>query len=168
MPYIRDTRRSIGLDGFILKVSDLGGDPANLTGKRFRDRVALGAYGADIHPVTTCAFPGYVNAGHETLPFCIPFRSLDQRAIRQPPRRRQDDGPELPGQLGHPTPPDRVVDRHRRRRRRRRHEQERLDRPPGVRAHRRDAGPRPRRKTPIDWTINGETYPEPEGEETPL
>lgn len=76
MPYIRDTRRSIGLGGFILKVSDLGGNPANLTGKRFRDRIALGAYPADIHPVTTCDFPRYVFGGHETLPFCIPFRAL--------------------------------------------------------------------------------------------
>ena len=76
MPYIRDTRRSIGLDGFILKVGDLGGDPANLTGKRFKDRVALGAYAADIHPLIKCEFPSYINAGHETLPFCIPFRSL--------------------------------------------------------------------------------------------
>jgi FAD dependent oxidoreductase len=76
MPYIRDTRRSIGLDGFILKVDDLGGDPSKLTGKRFRDRVALGAYPADIHPVLTCEFPRYVYSGHETLPFCIPFRAL--------------------------------------------------------------------------------------------
>jgi len=76
MPYIRDTRRSIGLDGFILKVGDLGGSPANLTGKRFKDRVAIGAYTADIHPVVNCPYPSYVNAGHETLPFCIPFRAL--------------------------------------------------------------------------------------------
>ena len=76
MPYIRDTRRSVGLDGFILKVADLGGEPSNLTGKRFRDRVALGAYPADIHPVVNCEYPRYVFSGHETLPFCIPFRAL--------------------------------------------------------------------------------------------
>ena len=76
MPYIRDTRRSIGLDGFILRVADLGGEPSNLTGKRFRDRVALGAYPADIHPVINCEYPRYVYSGHETLPFCIPFRAL--------------------------------------------------------------------------------------------
>jgi hypothetical protein len=76
MPYIRDTRRSIGLDGFILKVADLCGDPSNRTGKRFRDRVALGAYAADIHPVVNCRFPAHVDAVHETLPFCIPFRAL--------------------------------------------------------------------------------------------
>jgi hypothetical protein len=76
MPYIRDTRRSIGLDGFILKVADLGGEPSQLTGKRFKDRVALGAYAADIHPVINCDYPRYIYGGHETLPFCIPFRSL--------------------------------------------------------------------------------------------
>ncbi|WP_435022131.1 FAD-dependent oxidoreductase [Tundrisphaera sp. TA3] len=76
LPYIRDTRRSIGLDGFILKISDLEGPVANLTGKRFKDRIALGAYPADIHPVTGCDFPSYVHAHNDTLPFCIPFRAL--------------------------------------------------------------------------------------------
>ena len=77
MPYIRDTRRSIGLDGFILKVADLGGEPSHLTGKRFRDRVALGAYPADIHPVTDLRVPAYTSTtASETPPFCIPFRAL--------------------------------------------------------------------------------------------
>ena len=75
MPYIRDTRRSIGLDGFILKVDDLGGPIAQKTGKRFADRVALGAYGVDIHGLTTCD-AGPEESKHETLPFFIPFRSL--------------------------------------------------------------------------------------------
>ena len=26
--------------------------------------------------MTNCTFPAYVNSGHETLPFCIPFRAL--------------------------------------------------------------------------------------------
>lgn len=76
MPYIRDTRRSIGLDGFILTAADLGGEPSNRTGKRFRDRVALGAYPADIHPMVRCTFPPYISRSHDTLPFCIPFRAL--------------------------------------------------------------------------------------------
>jgi len=76
MPYIRDTRRSIGLDGFILKVDDLGGPIGNKTGKRFRDRVALGAYGVDIHPVTTCQTSPDTSGSQGTLPFCIPFRAL--------------------------------------------------------------------------------------------
>jgi hypothetical protein len=76
LPYIRDTRRSIGLDGFILKAADLTGPPSQKTGKRFMDRVALGAYTADIHPMVGCEFPAYVFQVHETLPFCIPFRAL--------------------------------------------------------------------------------------------
>ena len=76
MPYIRDTRRSIGLDGFILKTNDLCGEPSQKTGKRFKDRVAIGCYAADIHPLINCEYPRYVNSGHETLPFCLPFRSL--------------------------------------------------------------------------------------------
>ncbi len=81
MPYIRDTRRSIGLDGFILQVADLGGPIRQKTGKRFRDRVALGAYGVDIHGLTTCdASPG-MGGGHETLPFCIPFRALTHERL---------------------------------------------------------------------------------------
>jgi hypothetical protein len=76
LPYIRDTRRSIGLDGFLLKISDLTGPPSQRTGKPFHDRVALGAYPADIHPLVSCEFPAYVFQGHETLPFFIPFRAL--------------------------------------------------------------------------------------------
>jgi hypothetical protein len=76
LPYIRDTRRSIGLDGFILKLADLGGSPANMTGKRFRDRIALGAYEADIHRIAGCEFPAFTTAQRETLPFYIPFRAL--------------------------------------------------------------------------------------------
>jgi hypothetical protein len=81
LPYIRDTRRSIGLDGFILRMSDLTG-PANAkTGTVFGDRIALGAYPADIHPLSNCTMPGYVTAAHETLPFCIPFRALTHRNL---------------------------------------------------------------------------------------
>lgn len=77
LPYIRDTRRSIGLDKFVLKFADLSGPAATQkTGTRFPDRVALGAYPADIHPVIGCKFPSYVTGAHDTLPFYIPFRAL--------------------------------------------------------------------------------------------
>jgi hypothetical protein len=76
MPYIRDTRRSVGLDGFLLTIADLTGPAARKTGTRFRDRVALGAYPADIHPLSSCTPPSYVFGAHETLPFFIPFRAL--------------------------------------------------------------------------------------------
>lgn len=76
LPYIRDTRRSVGLDGFLLKGSDLTGEPAKKTGRRFSDRVALGAYPSDVHGMTTCQMPKYIVVAHDTLPFYIPFRSL--------------------------------------------------------------------------------------------
>ncbi|MDG3005339.1 FAD-dependent oxidoreductase [Paludisphaera mucosa] len=76
LPYIRDTRRSVGLDGFLLKGRDLAGSVAKKTGRRFFDRVALGAYPSDVHPISTCTMPAYVTAAHDTLPFYIPFRSL--------------------------------------------------------------------------------------------
>ncbi|WP_165248225.1 FAD-dependent oxidoreductase [Paludisphaera soli] len=76
LPYIRDTRRSVGLDGFLLKGTDLAGSIAKKTGRRFHDRVALGAYPSDVHPISTCSMPAYIVSAHDTLPFYIPFRSL--------------------------------------------------------------------------------------------
>jgi hypothetical protein len=76
LPYIRDTRRSIGVDGFLLKFSDLIGPASQKTGTVFPDRVALGAYAADIHPIVGCTYPPYVHENHATLPFYIPLRAL--------------------------------------------------------------------------------------------
>lgn len=76
LPYVRDTRRSVGLDGFLLTAEHLTGPPARTTGTPFPDRVALGAYPADVHPLASCALPAYVNRAHATLPFFIPFRAL--------------------------------------------------------------------------------------------
>jgi FAD dependent oxidoreductase len=166
MPYIRDTRRSIGLDGFILKVADLGGPPANLTGKRFRDRVALGAYPADIHPVIACNYPSYVNAGHETLPFCIPFRALTNERYANLLVAGKTMAQSFLANAAtrlHPI-------------------EWSTGTAAGVAAavlskndwtarqgleHIAELQALIKEKTPIDWTINGETYPRP-GEETPL
>jgi hypothetical protein len=82
LPYIRDTRRAIGLDGFLLRLADLAGPAAQGTGTRFDDRVALGAYPADIHPVTCCELPAEAKAAHhDTLPFYIPFRALTHQHL---------------------------------------------------------------------------------------
>jgi hypothetical protein len=43
--------------------------------------VALGAYPADIHPISGCTMPAYLVAAHDTLPFCIPFRALTHREL---------------------------------------------------------------------------------------
>ena len=51
------------------------------TGTIFPDRVALGCYPADIHPIATCRMPAYATEAHDTLPFCIPFRALTHRDL---------------------------------------------------------------------------------------
>ncbi len=76
LPYIRDTRRAIGVEGFVLKFADLTGPAKQKSGTKFPDRIALGAYPADIHPLSGCDYPDYVSAAHDTLPFYIPFRAL--------------------------------------------------------------------------------------------
>ena len=81
LPYVRDTRRAIGLDGFVLRFADLTGPAGAKTGTVFPDRIAIGAYPADIHPVATCRMPAYATAAHDTLPFCIPFRALTHRDL---------------------------------------------------------------------------------------
>jgi hypothetical protein len=81
LPYIRDTRRSIGIDGYVLRFADLTGPASQRTGTVFPDRVALGAYPADIHPIAGCDMPEYCVEAHDTLPFCIPFRALTHRDL---------------------------------------------------------------------------------------
>jgi len=82
LPYIRDGRRSVGLDGFMLTSRDLRGPASQVTGTAFADRVAIGAYAMDIHGLAGCRYPSYVaEAGHETLPFFIPFRALTNRDV---------------------------------------------------------------------------------------
>lgn len=82
LPYIRDTRRSIGIDGFLLKFSDLTGSHKEVIARKFKDRVALGAYPMDVHPLSSCEMPAYVKqAQHDTLPFYIPLRALTNRKV---------------------------------------------------------------------------------------
>lgn len=81
LPYIRDTRRSIGLDGFLLKVSDLQPTEHGGLAKTFPDRIALGAYPVDIHPMADRKYPGYIYREYEVAPFTIPFRALTNGRI---------------------------------------------------------------------------------------
>ena len=59
MPYLRDTRRSIGIDNFLISEDDLSGKfPDKTTGTVFEDRIAIGNYNVDIHPIKNCTYPG--------------------------------------------------------------------------------------------------------------
>lgn len=55
---------------------DLTGPAEQQTGMVFPDRIALGAYPADVHRLVTCEQPVDVRSAHDTLPFYIPFRAL--------------------------------------------------------------------------------------------
>lgn len=81
LPYIRDTRRAVGPGGFVVTLDDLTGRVVDgkldrLTGTEFPDRVALGAYPADIHPLEGYEYPPHVYENHPTLPFYLPLRAL--------------------------------------------------------------------------------------------
>eukprot|EP00042_Codosiga_hollandica_P020305 m.65354 g.65354 ORF g.65354 m.65354 type:complete len:534 (+) comp49789_c0_seq1:3-1604(+) len=81
LPYLRDARRSVGLDGFRLMYTNMiNGTNA---GYQFYDTVALGDYPIDIHPLngSVCTYPSYIYAEHPVLPYYIPFRSLTNEDI---------------------------------------------------------------------------------------
>ena len=83
VPYIRDTRRSIGINDFVLKITDLSGDfRKSPVSKIFTDRIAIGNYPADIHSVRDCKFPDYMHVEYQTLPFYIPFRALTNKSYK--------------------------------------------------------------------------------------
>ena len=68
LPYIRDTRRSIGVGGFRLNSSHLSG------GVRFKDRIALGDYlSFDTHALHDCT---PVKFAGPLKPYYIPLRAL--------------------------------------------------------------------------------------------
>jgi hypothetical protein len=78
MPYLRDTRRSVGLGGFRLQYEALA-NAANSSshyGVRFADTVAIGSYAHDTHGLSTCSIPPYVTDAPPSKPYYIPFRAL--------------------------------------------------------------------------------------------
>jgi hypothetical protein len=82
-PYLRDTRRTVGIDNFIMQANDIRGGSLS-TGTRFADRVALGAYVMDFHS-TECSTPLpahlMVADKHDTLPYYLPLRSFTNRDV---------------------------------------------------------------------------------------
>ncbi|MEQ8847724.1 FAD-dependent oxidoreductase [Botrimarina sp.] len=82
LPYVRDTRRSVGVGGFVLTLDDLTarfddrGQLVRRQGTPFVDTVALGAYPADIHPLVGYKYPAHVSENHPTLPYNVPLRAL--------------------------------------------------------------------------------------------
>lgn len=76
MPYLRDSRRSIGLDDFVLAGRSFVGPGSQGTGEVFPDRVAIGAYQFDFRSLEGCQMPSYGISSTLTLPYYVPFRAL--------------------------------------------------------------------------------------------
>jgi len=80
MPYVRDTRRSVGMNGFRLLYPDLASSPntSSPTATHFPDTIAIGDYlYADMHHMATCEpfYPSYLGNA-SVKPFYIPYRAL--------------------------------------------------------------------------------------------
>lgn len=83
IPYMRDTRRSIGLGGFVMNVTQISGRVESVVGEIFYDRMAIGSYDCDIHALQTCSYPAYVvDTYYPILPFYIPFRAMTNVKVR--------------------------------------------------------------------------------------
>jgi hypothetical protein len=71
---MRDSRRSIGIDQFVIKITDISGGAEQIIGTAFPDRLALAAYDVDIHHIQGCPYPQYMFESYPVLPFFIPMR----------------------------------------------------------------------------------------------
>jgi len=76
LPYMRESRRSIGLNSFVMTISNISGLPENLTGFIYPDRIGTGCYDVDIHEVYGCDYPPYMKQYYPVLPYFIPLRAL--------------------------------------------------------------------------------------------
>lgn len=77
LPYVRDGRRALGFRSFRLGVEDVTGvyrEGGAVTARVFEDRVALGYYNIDIHPLQDCSYEDVPS--NTSLPFFLPLRAL--------------------------------------------------------------------------------------------
>lgn len=83
-PYIRCTRRIVGLDNFRITgryfVNTLAAGYANETSYRYFDSAGIGNYTADVRPLLTST--GIAPPFSNVAPFYIPYRSLASHNIR--------------------------------------------------------------------------------------
>ena len=81
LPYLRESRRSIGHQNFLMNLSTISGPGRNLHGYIFDDRMCIGCYDADIHPMVNCSYPKYMTVDYPILPYYIPLRAMTNRDI---------------------------------------------------------------------------------------
>jgi hypothetical protein len=73
VPYIRDTRRSVGVGGFVMKY-----ESEMLDGIEYPDSIGVGSYVPDVHATKNpgCVMPNHVmNANHHPKPFTLALRA---------------------------------------------------------------------------------------------
>jgi hypothetical protein len=80
VPYIRDTRRSIGVDDFVMKYEG----EAEI-GKKYSDSIAVGAYVPDVHSTKNagCSMPAHVNSksGSHPAGFYLSLRAHTNKDV---------------------------------------------------------------------------------------
>ncbi|CAF0783857.1 unnamed protein product [Rotaria sordida] len=81
MPYLRESRRSIGFENFLMNITTISGYARNLHGYIFDDRLCIGAYNVDIHSMVQCTYPSYMHESYSILPYYIPLRAMTNRDI---------------------------------------------------------------------------------------
>jgi len=81
LPYMRESRRSIGYQNFIMNLTMITGSARNLHGYIFDDRLCIGTYPVDIHYMYTCEYLSYQNMDYPVLPYYIPLRAMTHRDI---------------------------------------------------------------------------------------
>jgi len=63
LPYFREGKRSIGINDYLLKINEITGvfdSTSKITGDEMYDRIALGAYNLDLHPMENCSYPEHL------------------------------------------------------------------------------------------------------------
>jgi hypothetical protein len=81
LPYMRESRRSIGYRNFLMNLTTITGSARNLHGYIFDDRLCIGSYPVDIHYMYTCDYLPYVNMRYPVLPYYIPLSAMTHRDI---------------------------------------------------------------------------------------
>jgi hypothetical protein len=79
VPYIRDTRRSVGVGGFVMKYAG-----EMLEGINYPDSIGVGSYVPDVHSTKTpgCSMPGHIMAAdHAPKPFTLAMRAHTNRDV---------------------------------------------------------------------------------------
>ena len=81
LPYIRESRRSIGHQNFLMNISTITGHARDLHGYVFDDRICIGVFLADIHTMRSCSYPQYIRDYYPILPYYLPLRAMTNRDI---------------------------------------------------------------------------------------